>query len=104
MKILIVDDSKAARSLVRRAFSQAGFTGCSFCEASDGDQAFVVAMTEKPDLILSDYNMPNVTGLQLVQTLRSSGVATPIGIITSMSTDEHRRQVMQAAPLHCQMG
>ena len=63
MKILICDDSKAMRMIVKRTLRQAGFGDHEVLEAEDGAQGLAVAQAEAPDLILSDLNMPNMSGI-----------------------------------------
>lgn len=69
MKILIVDDSKAMRGLVKRNLSQAGFDGHEISEAENGKEALQLVSQSPPDLILSDWNMPEMTGIQLLEEI-----------------------------------
>ncbi len=62
MKILIADDSRVMRQIVVRTLRQAGFGDHDLIEAADGKQAFELAKSENPDLVLSDWNMPEMTG------------------------------------------
>src|ERR1700677_494158 len=73
MKILIVDDSTAMRMIVKKTLRQAGFDGHEFTEAEDGAKALAAIKASKPDLVLSDWNMPNMTGLQLLEALQAGG-------------------------------
>ena len=73
MKILVVDDSKAMRMIVKRTIRKAGFTGHTFIEAGNGAEAYRMITgddTEKhPDLVMSDWNMPRMTGIDLAERL-----------------------------------
>ena len=90
MKILIVDDSKAMRSIVLRALRQAGYGNHTFEEASNGLEAFNQIQAAPPDLVLADWNMPEMSGVELLQKLRESGSEVKFGFITSESTTEIR--------------
>ena len=90
MKILIADDSKVMRQIVLRTMRQAGFGHHDFVEAEDGADALDKVAAETPDLVLSDWNMPNKTGIELLRALRGSGNAVPFGFVTSEGSEEMR--------------
>ena len=90
MKILIVDDSKAMRMIVTRTLRQAGFADHEYVEAEDGAQGLAMVASEKPDLVLSDWNMPEVNGIEFLQQLRAQGNDIRFGFVTSESTDVMR--------------
>ena len=95
-KILLVDDSKTIRMLIKRNLRQAGFVEAEILEAEDGSQGLAIAVDESPDLILSDWNMPEMSGMEFLQALRAQGVDTTFGFITSESTDTYREQALAA--------
>ena len=72
MKILIVDDSRAMRSMIRRTLRQAGFGRHTVLEAADGLEALELIKDDRPHFILADWNMPRMNGLDL--TRHSGGV------------------------------
>lgn len=86
MDVLLVDDSKTMRLLVQRAIRQAGYRTLSFGEAENGVQALGVMRSQKPRLVLSDWNMPEMSGIELLNALRTEGNKTPFGFITSESS------------------
>jgi two-component system chemotaxis response regulator CheY len=96
MKILVVDDSKAMRMIVLRALRQAGFGDAQTLEAEDGAQGIEKVRAEQPDLVLSDWNMPNMTGIEFLRELRASGDETTFGFVTSESTPAMREQAIAA--------
>ena len=96
MKVLHVDDSKAMRMIVQRTIKQAGFSGLTFVEAENGVQALEVIEREKPDVILSDWNMPEMNGLELLRKLREGGNLITLGFITSESHPETRQAAMDS--------
>ncbi len=99
MKILIVDDSKAMRMIVVRTMRQAGLNGHDIIEAENGREAMQMVQAEDPDLILSDWNMPEMTGLELLKSLRASGSTIPFCFVTSEGAEEMRAQATQAGAL-----
>ncbi|MFB9376961.1 response regulator [Kineococcus gynurae] len=94
MKVLVVDDSRVMRQIVIRTLRQAGFDWFDVVQAEDGRIAFDLVRTEAPGLILSDWNMPNMGGLELLQTLRGSGDTTPFGFVTSEGSDDMRETAL----------
>lgn len=92
MNILIVDDSKAMRMIVRRSLRQTGYGDHPQEEAPNVDDALKLIDTFKPDLILSDWNMPDKSGLQFLQEARKAGCRAKFGFITSMNSPEMRAQ------------
>ncbi|MFF5295605.1 response regulator [Paractinoplanes globisporus] len=99
MKILIADDSRVMRQIVVRTMRQAGFGDHDLIEASNGREAFDMAKAENPDLILSDWNMPEMTGIELLRQLRASGSDVKFGFVTSESTPEMKDQAQAAGAL-----
>jgi len=71
------------RMIVQRAIRQAGYRGLSIGEAENGAQALEKLRAEQPKLILSDWNMPEMTGIEFLKELRSANNAVPFGFITS---------------------
>ena len=92
MKVLVVDDSKAMRMIVIRTLRQAGFRDIALSEASNGAEALQVIESTPPDLVLSDWNMPEVNGIQLLQRLRENGKTVKFGFVTSECTPEMKQQ------------
>ena len=69
MKILIVDDFATMRRIVRNVLKQIGFT--NMIEADNGKAALKVLKKENIDLILCDWNMPEMPGIELLKAIRS---------------------------------
>jgi two-component system chemotaxis response regulator CheY len=99
VKILVADDSRVMRQIVIRTLRQAGFDGHDVVEAEDGRDAFDKVQSESPDLVLSDWNMPNMTGLECLEALRSSGSSVPFGFVTSEGSPEMRDKAAGAGAL-----
>ncbi len=99
MKILVADDSRVMRQIVIRTLRQAGYDDHEIVEAEDGRDAYDKVRTEDPDLVLSDWNMPNMTGIECLQALRSSGSDVPFGFVTSEGSPEMREKAADAGAL-----
>ena len=95
MRILVVDDSSVMRKLVARSIRQAG-VDAEVLEAEDGAEAVEVADAEAPDLILADWNMPRMTGIEMLRALRERGDDVRVGFVTSESTEAIRSEAVQA--------
>lgn len=91
MKIVVVDDSKTMRMIVKRTLRQAGFGDHEVLEAGNGIEALEIIKSSTPNLILCDWNMPEMNGLELLQALNSAGIKTNFGFVTSEGTPEMRQ-------------
>lgn len=96
MKVLIVDDSRAMRMIVKRTLRQAGFNNLEIVEAVDGRDALEKFRAERPELVLSDWNMPNLDGYGLLESLRRDGSSVPFGFVTAQGTPEMQQRARSA--------
>lgn len=96
MTIMVVDDSAVMRKLVIRALRQAGYGDHEVVEAADGVEALDAIRQNAPDVVLSDWNMPNMSGLELVCALRAEGIDVPLGFVTSESNAELHKSATEA--------
>jgi two-component system chemotaxis response regulator CheY len=101
MKILVVDDSKAMRMIVKRNLAQVqGIGTLEVTEAENGAHALATIEEQgEPDLVVSDWNMPDMNGLELLQALRAQGSAVPFGFVTSESQASMREHAIAAGAL-----
>jgi len=83
MQILIVDDSKAMRAMIIRSVKAAGLPELGIAEAANGVEALAAVHQNPPDLVLTDWNMPEMSGIEFVEAVRAEGSAVPIGFVTS---------------------
>ena len=87
LKFLVVDDSRAIQAIVRRAISKCGYAPLEIRTASDGEQALDIVESFVPDLIITDWHMPKVSGLEMVQALRQMGHKDiRVGFVTTEKT------------------
>jgi two-component system, chemotaxis family, chemotaxis protein CheY len=88
---MIIDDSSVMRKIVERSLRQAGLDISEVMEAGNGLEALAALETKRPDLILSDINMPAMNGLEFVKKLQ--GVAgmsdVPVVMITTEASESH---------------
>lgn len=96
MKILIVDDSRAMRFIVARALRQAGFDAHEIRYASNGREALEAIEASAPDLVLCDWNMPEMSGMELLEALNERGLKRRFGFVTSESNSAQRKQALEA--------
>jgi two-component system chemotaxis response regulator CheY len=96
--VLIVDDSAAIRKILQRMLKQAGLDVGIVLEAGDGVEALEKLSGHLVGLILSDINMPNMDGIQLLATLKSRAEFRHIPIVM-ITTEGGEAKVMQALQL-----
>ena len=81
MKIMLVDDSRTMRNIQRGVLAQMGHT--DICEACDGTDAISKVMAEAPDLIVLDWNMPNMDGLSFLKEFRKKNQTAKVIMCTT---------------------
>ena len=99
MKILVTDDSRVMRQIVIRTLRQAGYDDHEIIQAEDGREALAMVGAEQPDLVLSDWNMPEMTCIECLEALRASGSQVPFGFVTSEGSPEMREKAANAGAL-----
>ena len=92
MNILLVDDNKAMRAMVRRTLLQTGMCDLRVEEAENGSDALAKLASGLPDLILSDWSMPEMTGIELLRELRARGCRVRFGFITCEAASAQMRE------------
>jgi two-component system chemotaxis response regulator CheY len=89
IKILIVDDFATMRKVIRNLLKQLGYE--NIVEAEDGVAALRILRSQKIDLVISDWNMPNMTGLELLKEVRADEElkATPFLMVTAEALQDN---------------
>lgn len=99
MRILVVDDSKVMRQIVKKTLREAGFGSAEILEAADGAEGLAQVAAHAPDAVLSDWNMPVKNGVEFLTELRASGNMVPFGFVTSEGSDAMRARALEAGAL-----
>jgi two-component system chemotaxis response regulator CheY len=96
IKILIVDDSITIRRIITNALKTVGFTDT--IEASNGREALEKLTSGKVDFIITDWNMPEMNGLDLIKEVRANPIysSMPILMITTRGTEHDVVEALQA--------
>lgn len=101
LDVLIVDDSAAIRKILVRTLAQTDLVVGDVLEAGDGAEALKMLEQRKVGLVLSDINMPNMDGLQLLTSVRSHPEWNNIPVIM-ITTEGSQAKVMEAIQLGAQ--
>ncbi len=91
MKFLLVDDSRTIRNIQKNILDRLGHT--DIVEAADGLEAIKKVKEESPEIILLDWNMPNMDCITFLKKIREEGVTTPVIMCT---TEAEKSRVIQA--------
>ncbi|MDR0562909.1 MAG: response regulator [Spirochaetaceae bacterium] len=85
MTILVVDDSRIMRGVLKNLFNDLDMGHCSYAEAENGEEAFKVIQSHPVDLVFLDWNMPKMLGIDFLKQIRSipKFKTTPIIMVTS---------------------
>ena len=98
LNVLIVDDSAAIRKILVRVLAQTDLPIKQVHEASDGAEALKIVEANNVSLILSDINMPNVDGLELLTQLRASPKWKDLSVVM-ITTEGSQAKVLEAVQL-----
>ena len=93
--VLVIDDSAMMRNVVLRLLKQANIEFESVLEAGDGNEALKHLRANKVSLIMCDINMPNMSGLELLKTVKEENLAVGVPIVM-VTTETSEPQVRQA--------
>ncbi len=87
MTIVIADDSRTARFLIRQYLEMVGFYQAEFIEAENGRQALQLVKDNQANLLFTDYKMPEMDGLDLLRRVKASPTLhdLPVIVITSFA-------------------
>lgn len=96
MKVLIVDDSPAQRFIQKSVLVENGVSDSDIIEAGNGLELLEKAKSEELKLIVVDWNMPEMDGLEAFKKLRQSGNDTPVIMITSEGEASKVEEAMNA--------
>lgn len=92
MKILIADDEKNMRWILGKNLKDENFT---VVEASDGEEAFHLFLDEEPDLVIMDYRMPKLDGMEVLKRIKTINVKLPVIMITAHGSTDAAVEAMK---------
>jgi len=95
MKILVVDDSSTMRRIITNVILQLGYKKDDIVEAENGQQAWETLNTDTFDVVLTDWNMPIMSGLDLVKLIRNEEKYSGLPIIM-ITTEGGKAEVVTA--------
>ncbi|MCF8070554.1 MAG: response regulator [Desulfobacterales bacterium] len=90
VNILVVDDSIPMRSVIIRTIKSSGFGAASFVEANNGKEALDKMKDDWLDLVVTDYNMPEMDGMTLIQEMKKDSIfkEIPVLVVTTEGSQE----------------
>ncbi|MGL6193203.1 MAG: response regulator [Thermoguttaceae bacterium] len=91
MRVLVADDSSTMRKIILRSLQAVGVTEVT--EAADGAEAVALFKPGAFDMVLTDWNMPGMTGLEVLQAIRAQDAKIPVIMVT---TEAEKSRVLQA--------
>ncbi len=94
VNILIVDDSLPMRSVIIKTIKASGFGTTNFYQASDGIKALEVLKDEWMDLVMTDYNMPDMNGVELISEMKKNDELSSIPVIV-VTTEGSQKKVQE---------
>ncbi|GAB4336166.1 MAG: response regulator [Calditrichia bacterium] len=93
LKFLVVDDSMTMRRIIVNTLKNLGYS--NFVEAEDGKDAYAKLYAENPNFIITDWNMPNMTGLEFVKAVRQDETYANIPILM-VTTRGMKQDILEA--------
>ncbi len=99
MRALIVDDSRAMRTILRRLLIEAGFTDVT--EVADATGARVAAVDGRPDIVIVDWRLPDGNALDLVSCLRAEGETATLVVLAPSAVADAADQARAAGADDC---
>lgn len=94
MKFLVVDDFSTMRRIVRNLLKELGFTNVQ--EAEDGVQGLAMLRGEAFDFVVSDWNMPNMTGIDMLRAIRADPALKHLPVLM-VTAEAKRENIIEAA-------
>jgi two-component system chemotaxis response regulator CheY len=92
--ILIVDDSLPMRSVIKRTLKAAGYGSAQFHEAANGQEALDLMKDDWVDIVLTDYNMPVMDGMEFLKTTKTDDLLMEIPVVV-ISTEGNETKIKE---------
>ena len=94
IRVLIADDIGAVRAVVRNLLVSLEVSEMTISEAPDGATALQIIRDENPELVITDWNMPDASGIDVLKAVRQQSSTVPVLMLTS---NNRRSEVIDAA-------
>jgi len=96
VKVLVVDDSTIMRKVIIGILEQVGINSLNILQAADGEEGVQTALNSPVHLILMDWNMPKMLGIDALKAIRAAGNKTPILMVTTEGEKQNVVTAIQA--------
>ena len=95
--VLVVDDSLPMRAVIKKTLKASGFDVGQFFDAGNGKEALAVLKQEWLDLVLTDYNMPDMNGMELISRMKGDEVlrSIPVVVITTEGSQQRVKEFLE---------
>lgn len=95
--ILIVDDSSSMRSIIAKIIKASGFNAGELLEAADGKEAMKVLASEWVDIVMTDINMPHMSGMELISEMKKDELlrSIPVLVVTTEGSDKRVQEAFK---------
>jgi two-component system chemotaxis response regulator CheY len=95
--VLIVDDSLSMRAVIKKTIKVSGFKVGEYFEAADGEEALKILADAWVDLVLTDINMPNMNGLELIAEMHNDQILSsiPVVMVTTEGSEKSVQKSME---------
>lgn len=92
--ILLVDDSLPMRSVIKKTFKAAGYASSEFHEAANGEDALKLMQNDWIDIVITDYNMPVMNGLEFIRAYKKMDLLKDIPVVV-ISTEGNKERIKE---------
>ncbi len=96
LKVLVVDDSAVMRQIIKNTLKQLGFTPGNITDAEDGAMGLKKLEENPVDLVVSDWNMPKMTGIEFLKAVRGGGDAIKKVNFIMVTSEADKEKIMEA--------
>jgi two-component system chemotaxis response regulator CheY len=96
--VLVVDDSSSIRAIIKKIIKVSGFDVAEFLDACDGREALSIMAANQVDLVLTDINMPNMNGLDLIARIKENERLASVPVVV-VSTEGSEKKMAEAMAL-----
>jgi two-component system, chemotaxis family, chemotaxis protein CheY len=95
--VLIVDDSSSMRAIIKKIIKVSGFGVGEFLAAADGKEALEILADKWVDIVLTDINMPNMNGMELIAEMKKDELmrSIPVVMVTTEGSEKRMQEAME---------